>query len=163
MESLLTDRWYTWNHEWFRAIRSGTLQYGLTPAFFVGVSELEGLELPVVGAAIVPGGSLGMIEFSKTVFELQSPIAGTIVRVNESLRTTPNLLLRAPYSDGWIVELDCDGDELESLRKTGTLVTGVDYFAQTSQITNSTMESATGSESAQDQSASPRTEEADGR
>ncbi|MDO4558837.1 MAG: hypothetical protein Q4C47_07725, partial [Planctomycetia bacterium] len=73
------DRWYSWNHEWFREISPGTLRYGLTPAFFVGASELEGLELPEPGTRVPRNGSLGMIEFSKTVFELQSPVDGTIL------------------------------------------------------------------------------------
>lgn len=61
-----------------------------------------------VGAHVEQFGELGNVESAKAVFELISPVSGTIVAVNQSMVESPELINQDPYGAGWLVELRLD-------------------------------------------------------
>ena len=79
---------------------------GVTDFLQQSLSDVTFCTPPKVGATIEQFGELGTIEASKAVFEIPSPVTGTVVAVNEALSTTPELINQEPYERGWIVELE---------------------------------------------------------
>lgn len=50
------------------------------------------VELPEVGAAVTQGGSFGAVESVKATSDINSPISGKVVEVNEELTNSPGLV-----------------------------------------------------------------------
>lgn len=70
------------------------------------------------GDTVEKNGALANIEASKTVMEIQSPIAGKIIEKNTAAEDNPALLNSADPKENWIVRLvevsDADYDALEA-------------------------------------------------
>ncbi|MBJ8194159.1 glycine cleavage system protein H, partial [Bacillus cereus] len=52
-----------------------------------------------------------------TVSDLFAPVTGTILKVNETLESTPELVNESPYEKGWMIEVEMDKDVEEALGK----------------------------------------------
>lgn len=61
---------------------------------------------PNVGDEIEQFGELGQVESGKAVFEVVSPVSGKVIRVNEALVNTPELINQDPYVKGWIADIE---------------------------------------------------------
>jgi glycine cleavage system H protein len=59
-----------------------------------------------VGATVTEGKQFGVIESTKAVSELYSPVTGTVVKVNDALSDNPSAVNTDPYGTGWIVEVE---------------------------------------------------------
>lgn len=57
------------------------------------------------GRKMEKGNYLGFIESAKWVERLRSPIAGTLIEINEELRTKPTSINQDPYGAGWFVRV----------------------------------------------------------
>lgn len=57
------------------------------------------------GTQIEAGRAVGLLELSKTVVSVRSPVAGTITDVNEAARARPGIISADPYGVGWLVRL----------------------------------------------------------
>ncbi len=62
------------------------------------------------GDSVEAGEAILNLEASKTVLELESPLAGKIVERNEALTAEPSLLNSAKAAENWVVKLT-DVDE----------------------------------------------------
>ena len=100
------DLRYTSDHEWVRETGAGTVRVGITHYAQDALGDVVYVSLPAVGDAITAGDSCGEVESTKSVSDLYAPLAGTITAVNESLDATPELVNSAPYTDGWMYELE---------------------------------------------------------
>ncbi len=58
-----------------------------------------------VGAEIERDRALALLEMSKTIRSVRSPVSGTVVSVNEEVKRQPGLLNGDPYGNGWLVRL----------------------------------------------------------
>lgn len=59
----------------------------------------------MVGAAVVQGGSVGVVELAKSIVSVKSPVGGTVIEINGRLGTAPELVQRDPYGEGWLARL----------------------------------------------------------
>ena len=100
------DLRYTSDHEWVRETGAGTVRVGITHYAQEALGDVVYVSLPAVGDSITAGDSCGEVESTKSVSDLYAPLAGTITAVNESLDATPELVNSAPYTDGWMYELE---------------------------------------------------------
>lgn len=78
------------------------------------LSDIMFFTPPAVGAEIEQFEEAGNIESGKAVFEIVSPVSGTIISVNEKLLDAPELINQNPYEQGWIAEIelsDFDSDK----------------------------------------------------
>ena len=50
------------------------------------------VELPEAGAAVTQGSSFGAVESVKATSDINSPVSGKVVEVNEELNSSPGLL-----------------------------------------------------------------------
>ncbi len=83
------------------------IRYGLTEAYFRGASELVAIELPEVGRSLTAGDVYGTLEFSKAVFELETPLTGRVHRINQDVLDHSQRLLEDPTGTGWLLEIMC--------------------------------------------------------
>jgi glycine cleavage system H protein len=102
------DLRYSKDHEWVRP--EGTrLRIGITDYAQDALGDVVFVELPAVGQQLEAGGTLGEIESTKSVSEIYSPVAGTVLAVNTELVEAPERINEDPYGEGWICELDGAG------------------------------------------------------
>ncbi|MDF2922234.1 MAG: glycine cleavage system protein [Paenibacillaceae bacterium] len=100
---------YTEEHEWALAAGGQTIRIGITDYAQHQLGDIVFVELPEVGGKVGAGDSLGSIESVKTVSDLYSPVAGTVVKVNDTLLEQPELVNAEPYEGGWIAEIEVAG------------------------------------------------------
>ncbi|MEY2780130.1 MAG: hypothetical protein RL623_1310, partial [Actinomycetota bacterium] len=89
---------------------------GITDLAQDALGNIVHVRLPEVGQSVQSGASAVEVESSKSVSDIYSPVAGSVVLVNESLATQPSLLNSDPYGAGWLYEVQMSYDEtLEGL------------------------------------------------
>ncbi|WP_276352152.1 glycine cleavage system protein GcvH [Cohnella caldifontis] len=111
---------YSEEHEWAEAVEGKTVRVGITDHAQCLLGDIVFVETPEVGAGVYAGESMGSIESIKTVSELYSPVTGKVTRVNASLVDRPEQVNRDPYGEGWIVEIEVEGDLEAELGKLMT-------------------------------------------
>jgi len=95
---------YTENHEWLK-IDGEYAFVGISDYAQHELGDIVFVELPEVGDLIHAGDPLGSLEAVKTVEEIFIPITGEVVKVNNDLSETPELINQSPYDDGWLIKI----------------------------------------------------------
>ncbi|AKP66388.1 glycine cleavage system protein H [Companilactobacillus ginsenosidimutans] len=83
----------------------GKKRVGLTKEGQEALGAVKYVDLPILGKTINKGDSTGSVEAQKAVVELQSPVSGEIVSVNDKLNDTPELL-NGSEADAWLFEVN---------------------------------------------------------
>jgi len=96
---------YTKDHEWVE-LKGNRARLGITDYAQEALTDVVFVELPDVGESFGEHDSLGVVESVKSVSDIFSPMAGTVVAVNEALNDEPELLNQDPYGKGWFCELE---------------------------------------------------------
>lgn len=102
---------YTKTHEWIRFNEDGTASIGLTD---YAQSELGGVvyvNLPEEGEEFEAGSPFADVESVKTVSDVNSPVSGKILKVNEDLLDAPEQINDDPYGSWLIVIGDITDQE----------------------------------------------------
>lgn len=106
---------YTRQHEWV-LVDGESARIGITDLAQDALGNIVHVRLPEVGQSVQSGASAVEVESSKSVSDIYSPVAGSVVLINESLATQPSLLNSDPYGAGWLYEVQMSYDEtLEGL------------------------------------------------
>lgn len=92
---------YSTDHEWART-ESGGVRVGITDYAQDALGDVVYVDLPEVGRTVGAGDSMGEVESTKSVSDVYSPVAGTVVEINADLADAPERLNDDPYGDGWI-------------------------------------------------------------
>jgi glycine cleavage system H protein len=80
------------------------------------VGDIVHVELPRIGSQIQAGDAIAVMESTKAAIDIYSPVSGTVMAVNEALRTSPQLINESPEDKGWIVQIALSQpDELKPL------------------------------------------------
>ncbi|WP_226003440.1 glycine cleavage system protein GcvH [Paenibacillus sp. BJ-4] len=124
MSEVKQQLWYTEEHEWVERTEAGTVRIGITDFAQHQLGDIVFVELPAEGATIAQGAEVGTIESVKTVSDLFAPVTGTVLRVNEALESTPELVNESPYEKGWMIDVEFSSDVEEAL---GKLLTADEY------------------------------------
>ncbi len=109
------DLWY-WvdDQTWARLLPNGTARVGITALGLKASGDIYMCRPKPVGSELVQGRSMGVMELSKSVVSVKSPLSGIVTRVNEALEERPELVHRSPYEAGWLLELapsDLDAEQ----------------------------------------------------
>jgi len=109
------DLWY-WvdDQTWARLLPNGTARVGITALGLKASGDIYMCRPKPVGSELVQGRSMGVVELSKSVVSVKSPLSGIVTRVNEALEERPELVHRSPYEAGWLLELapsDLDAEQ----------------------------------------------------
>ena len=102
------DLKYTKDHEWMR-LSGKTATVGITAHAQEQLGDVVYVELPKVGDAVKKGQPFGVVESTKAVSELFSPIDGTVTEVNDSLVQSPDAINKDTYEEGWIIRVELAG------------------------------------------------------
>lgn len=95
---------YTKEHEWGHD-EKGTIIVGITDYAQQQLGDIVYLELPKVGAILEKGKSFGVVESVKAVSEIYMPVSGEIIKINESLKNSPETINKDPYDAGWLIHV----------------------------------------------------------
>lgn len=109
------DRRYSGEHLWL-VPETGVV--GITSFAADELGDIIYIELPQVGATLERATSFGVIESTKAVSDLYSPVSGIVVGVNELLRDEPGLLNSDPFGSAWIAKVElADPSEIQQLMR----------------------------------------------
>ena len=98
---------------WAHVHDDGTATVGITALGIRLSGEVYMCRAKRVGTELAQGTSFAVVELSKSVVAVKSPVGGTIVEVNELLDDQPELVHLDPYGAGRIARLrltDFDAD-----------------------------------------------------
>jgi glycine cleavage system H protein len=99
------DLYYTKEHEWVR-IEGKKCRIGITDYAQKSLHEIVFVDLPKVGTKVSQMQPIGAVESVKAVADVFSPLSGEVIEVNNKLMDSPELLNKAPYSDGWMILIE---------------------------------------------------------
>ncbi|AUI70955.1 glycine cleavage system protein H [Companilactobacillus alimentarius] len=92
------------NYYWIKKDEH-TTRIGLTKEAQDTLGDVKYVELPDLDSDVKKGESSGEIEAQKAVVELESPVSGKIVKVNDKLNDNPELL-NGTEKDAWFFEVN---------------------------------------------------------
>ena len=104
VKEIRDDLKYTDSHEWIK-VEEEKVIIGITDHAQSELTDIVFAELPVIGKEIKKGDELCVVESVKSVSEINSPISGKIINVNEKLEDNPEIINEKPYDEGWLVEI----------------------------------------------------------
>ena len=106
---------YTSEHEWIR-VEGETAYVGITDYAQSDLGEIVFIDVPTVGETVAQGEVFGSVEAVKTVSDLNMPVTGEVLELNEALDAQPELVNNDPYGEGWIIKISVkDAAELDNL------------------------------------------------
>jgi len=107
MANVPEDLHYSKDHEWVRVDGDQAI-IGITDYAQNSLGDVVYVELPKTGDQFAASEPFGSVESVKAVSEVFTPIAGTIVTINESLADEPEKVNSDPYGEGWMIRLKTD-------------------------------------------------------
>lgn len=113
MSEIPADLRYTAEHEWVLRTGDDTARVGITDFAQSSLGDVVYVQLPDVGTDVTAGESFGEVESTKSVSDLYAPVSAKVIAVNSDLEGNPGLVNSDPYGQGWLLELQVDGDTLE--------------------------------------------------
>ena len=95
---------YTKDHEWIK-MEGDIAVIGISDFAQDALGDVVFINLPEVGDTVTAGESFGDVESVKAVSDVNSPVTGVIVAVNEDLADSPENLNSDPYGS-WIIKVE---------------------------------------------------------
>lgn len=104
---------YTEDHEWVR-IEGDEGYVGITDFAQGELGDIVYIEIETVGEEIKAGEVFGTVEAVKTVSDLFMPVSGEVLKFNENLGSSPEVVNSDPYGEGWMIKVKVTdmGDKL---------------------------------------------------
>jgi glycine cleavage system H protein len=96
---------YTTDHEWIDTSDAANATVGITHHAQDALGDVVFVDLPAIGKIFAKGEVAGVVESVKAAADLYMPVAGTIVEVNEALRSDPSLANSDPQASGWFFRI----------------------------------------------------------
>lgn len=116
---------YTESHEWVK-VEGDIGTVGISQYAQKELGDIVYVELPKVEYAVKAGEVTAVLESTKAAVDVYSPVSGTIVAVNSSLKEASELINQSPEDKGWLFKVALtNSDELNSLMDESTYQTMV--------------------------------------
>jgi len=110
-----SDARYAKTHEWARW-EDDEIVCGISDHAQESLSDVVYVELPEVGDEIDKDEPFGVVESVKAASDLNMPVGGKIVAVNDELEDAPESVNQDPYGQGWMIRIaPSDPDEFDDL------------------------------------------------
>ena len=94
---------YAESHEWARQ-EDNLIVCGITDHAQEELSDVVYVELPEVGTSLANGEVFGVIESVKAASDLNMPMGGEIVAVNDTLTDSPEIVNQDAFGKGWLIK-----------------------------------------------------------
>ena len=106
---------YTKEHEWIRV--EGDVAYvGITDYAQSELGEIVFVDINTEGETVGQNEVFGSVEAVKTVSDLNMPVTGEVLEVNETINDQPELVNNDPYGEGWMIKISvANPDDLNNL------------------------------------------------
>ena len=114
---------YSSTHQWVR-LEGGIAVTGITDFAQEQLGEVVYLDLPQVGDELTAGEVMGSVESVKSISDLNCPVSGKIIEVNEPLMDEPAKINEDCYA-AWMAKV-----EMTSSSEYDGLMTAAEYQAQ---------------------------------
>ncbi len=112
------DLRYSTTHEWAK-IDGDICTVGITQFAVEQLTDVVALEFKVGKGrktAVVAERPFGEIESVKAVSDLNAPVSGEVVEVNQAVANDPSLVAADPYGKGWLIKIKtAPGTKLDAL------------------------------------------------
>ena len=109
------DLKYSKGHLWL-SVEGNEARLGVTDHAQKEMGDVVFLELEETGKSFASGDIIGNIESVKAASDVEAPLSGEVIEVNESLTDQPSVLNSDPLGDGWIYRIRiADEAEVEKL------------------------------------------------
>ena len=109
------DLKYTKDHEWVR-IAGDVATIGVTDFAQSELGDIVFVEIETIDESLDSEEVFGSVEAVKTVSDLFMPLGGTVIEVNESIESNPELVNSDPYGEGWMIKIKIsDPEEIDNL------------------------------------------------
>ncbi|MCF6217289.1 MAG: glycine cleavage system protein GcvH [Gammaproteobacteria bacterium] len=105
MSNTPNELFYTKSHEWVRIEDDGTFTIGISDHAQELLGDIVYIELPEVGSELDAEQDCAVIESVKAASDLYTPVAGTVIAINEELEDSPETINGDAYGEGWIFKL----------------------------------------------------------
>ena len=80
------------------------------------MGDITFVELPKIGAVVKQFGILGSIESVKAASDIFAPVSGKVVKINDALDTSPEIVNESAEDAGWMAWVEiADVTELTNL------------------------------------------------
>ncbi|HHH44831.1 MAG TPA: glycine cleavage system protein GcvH [Gammaproteobacteria bacterium] len=105
MSELPGDLKYSKSHEWVRVNDDGTVTVGITDHAQEQLGDMVYVEVPEQGRELEAEEACAVVESVKAASDVYTPLAGTVVEVNEALTDAPETVNQDAYGAGWLMKL----------------------------------------------------------
>ncbi len=114
MAKVIEGLYYSESHEYVRI--EGEFGYiGITDYAQHALGNVVYVDMPEVDDEVEAGSEFGAVESVKAASDLNSPVSGTVVEVNDALADTPELLNSDAFAN-WIIKVELsDKEEVDNL------------------------------------------------
>ncbi|MBR1427511.1 MAG: glycine cleavage system protein GcvH [Prevotella sp.] len=114
MAKFLEGLYYSESHEYVKV--DGDFGYvGITDYAQNALGNVVYVDMPDVDDEVTAGEEFGAVESVKAASDLNSPVSGTVVEVNEALEDQPELINNDAF-ENWIIKVELsDKSELDNL------------------------------------------------
>jgi glycine cleavage system H protein len=114
MAKVMEGLYYSESHEYVRV--DGNFGFiGITDYAQKELGAVVYVDMPDVDDEVVAGEEFGAVESTKAASDLNAPVSGVVVEVNDALDDTPELINQDAY-ENWIIKVEpSDKEELNNL------------------------------------------------
>ena len=114
MAKVIEGLYYSESHEYLK-VEGNIGIIGITDYAQKALGNVVYVDMPDVDDEVEAGAEFGAVESVKAASDLNSPVSGTVVEVNEALEDAPELINQDAYGN-WIIKVEMsDESELENL------------------------------------------------
>lgn len=94
-------------NSWLVKQEDGTVLLGVERAFLSSLGDIQNLFLPSEGDVLRQGSEyLQIFTADLSCYTVPAPLSGTVVKVNDKVLQSPELLRIDPFDDGWLILLE---------------------------------------------------------
>ena len=114
MAKVIEGLYYSESHEYLK-VEGNIGVIGITDYAQHALGNVVYVDMPDVDDEVEAGAEFGAVESVKAASDLNSPVSGTVVEVNEALEDAPELINKDAY-ENWIIKVEMsDASELDAL------------------------------------------------
>ena len=117
----MSEKKFSKQHEWI-SVEGDIATVGITKHASEMLGDVVFVELPEKGKMIEKDGQAGVVESTKAASDIYSPIAGEIVKNNQSIVDDPAAVNKDPEGNAWFFKI-----KVKNKSEVDTLMDKVDY------------------------------------
>ena len=97
--------YYHQGHSWVRPDEESHVRVGIDDFAQKLLGRADDIHVPGVGGQLEQGKEGIRIKIKDKIFQVLSPVTGTVVSVNKNILKNPELLNQDPYESGWLLKV----------------------------------------------------------